>query len=125
MFELTIESHFSAAHRIRSYPGLCEHLHGHNWKVEVTVTCTGLDELGIAIDFRTLKEKTEGILSELDHTNINELPAFESMNPTCENIARYLFYRLSNIINSDRVRVSRVRVWESPGSSATYYEDEG
>lgn len=124
MFELTIESHFSAAHRIRSYPGECEHLHGHNWKVEVTVVSSELDELGIAIDFRILKEKTEKIISELDHTNINELRAFENINPTCENIARYLFQRLSSIINTGRVKVSKVKVWESPGSCASYFEDK-
>lgn len=125
MYELTVESSFSAAHRIRSYPGDCEHLHGHNWKVEVTVTSQDLDELGIAIDFRVLKEKTEKILMEFDHTNLNEIPAFENVNPTCENIARYLYDRLSNIINNSRVRVSKVRVWESPGSCASYYEDKG
>jgi 6-pyruvoyltetrahydropterin/6-carboxytetrahydropterin synthase len=122
MYEVTIEASFSAAHSLRNYRGRCEDLHGHNWKVEVTVVSDDLDEIGLAIDFKILKEKTRAIIDQLDHHHLNELSPFAQRNPSSENIARYLFEQLKEDLKGERVRLSKVTVWESEGSKATYYE---
>ncbi|SEM18303.1 6-pyruvoyltetrahydropterin/6-carboxytetrahydropterin synthase [Syntrophus gentianae] len=122
IFEISVEEHFSSAHALRDYPGNCEHLHGHNWAVRVTVECKELNEIGIGIDFREVKESVREALHRLDHINLNELPPFQDINPSSENIARYLYSELSRKLNTETVRVSRVRVSETPTSSATYRE---
>jgi 6-pyruvoyltetrahydropterin/6-carboxytetrahydropterin synthase len=120
MYEVSITSRFSAAHQLKEFKGGCERLHGHNWKVEVTVGCTSLDEAGLVMDFRELKKHTGKVLDVLDHNFLNELAPFQSMNPSSENIARYLFDTLSIRINNDRLKVSRVKAWESEDSCACY-----
>jgi 6-pyruvoyltetrahydropterin/6-carboxytetrahydropterin synthase len=121
MFEVDIQRDFSAAHCLRGYQGNCSKLHGHNWTVQAFVRAAKLDEIGIAVDFRKLKEELEGILEEFDHTNISELQCFKDQNPTSELIAKVIFDRLSASLNDERVNVHRVRVCESPGSGATYF----
>jgi 6-pyruvoyltetrahydropterin/6-carboxytetrahydropterin synthase len=120
MYEVSVERVFSAAHSLRGYAGCCENLHGHNWRVEATVRATVLDELGLAVDFRVLKQALDDALAPLDHGHLNEIPPFDQTNPSCENIARHLYDQLSAALNNDRVRVARVRVWESEGSSAMF-----
>jgi 6-pyruvoyltetrahydropterin/6-carboxytetrahydropterin synthase len=122
MFEIDIKKDFSAAHFLKGYNGDCANLHGHNWTVEAYITSNSLDEIGIAVDFRLLKKELLNIIDELDHTCLNDLPQFKSQNPTSEIIAKYIYTRLSKIFNSDTVRVKKVRVCESPGAGATYYE---
>jgi 6-pyruvoyltetrahydropterin/6-carboxytetrahydropterin synthase len=122
MYEVSIETHFSAAHSLRNYQGKCESLHGHNWKVEVTVVRDDLDKIGMAIDFKILKEKTRTVIDQLDHCHLNELPAFTQLNPSSENIARYLFEKLIKELKDEKVKLIKVTVWESEGSRATYYE---
>jgi 6-pyruvoyltetrahydropterin/6-carboxytetrahydropterin synthase len=122
MYEVAIEASFSAAHFLRNYRGKCENLHGHNWKVEVTVDSDGLDEIGMLIDFKVLKEKTRIVIDQLDHCHLNELPAFTQLNPSSENIAYYLFTQLKKELEGERVRLRKVTVWESEESKATYYE---
>lgn len=122
IFEISIEEQFSAAHALRNYPGNCEHLHGHNWAVRVTAECKELNEIGIGIDFREVKESVREALHHLDHVNLNELPPFCDVNPSSENIARYLYTELSGKLNTDKIRIARVRVSETPTSSATYRE---
>jgi len=122
VFEITVEEQFSAAHALRNYPGDCEHLHGHNWAVEVTVECRELNEIGIGVDFREVKQSVREALHRLDHINLNELPPFNDINPSSENIARYLYQDLSGKLNTGKVRISRVRVSETPTSSASYRE---
>ncbi|OPY88066.1 MAG: 6-carboxy-5,6,7,8-tetrahydropterin synthase [Syntrophus sp. PtaU1.Bin208] len=122
IFEISVEEHFSAAHALRDYPGNCEHLHGHNWAVRVSVECRELNEIGIGIDFREVKESVREALHRLDHINLNELSPFQDINPSSENIARYLYEELSRKLNTEKVRVARVRVSETPTSSATYRE---
>jgi 6-pyruvoyltetrahydropterin/6-carboxytetrahydropterin synthase len=122
VFEVYVKSHFSAAHRLRGYPGDCSRIHGHNWIIEVYVQCSGLDEVGIGIDFRDVKAATAGVMSGLDHCDLNELPAFREENPTSENIARYIYRQLSEKLNRPGVRVSRVKVCETPGAGAFYWE---
>ncbi len=123
MYELTIETSFSAAHQLRGYKGKCEELHGHNWKVQVHVTSERLNEIDIAIDFHELKRYTNEIISQLDHSFLNDIFPFTERNPSSENIARWIYESLKKKINNDNIRVSAVTVWESETASATYYED--
>ena len=120
MYEVSITSGFAAAHQLKEFQGGCERLHGHNWKVEVSVSSASLDGAGLVMDFRELKRHTEEVLSGLDHCFLNELEAFETVNPSSENIARYLFDALSRRINDGRLEVSGVRAWESEHSCARY-----
>ena len=122
MYELEITRHFSGAHRLAGYPGDCRKLHGHNWLVTVRLTASELDEIGIAVDFKTLKAALDDAITRFDHAYLNDLPDFAECNPTSENIARILYLDLKNRLNTPRVRVAKVTVAESPGSSAGYYE---
>lgn len=123
MYELKVITNFSAAHRLNNFYGKCEALHGHNWKVEIFVRATSLDEAGLVLDFGKIKSHARDLLAEIDHTFLNELPAFQHQNPSSENLARYLFERLGKVINDDRVQVTRVSVWESENTSASYFMD--
>jgi 6-pyruvoyltetrahydropterin/6-carboxytetrahydropterin synthase len=123
MYELKVITQFSAAHRLENFYGKCEALHGHNWKVEVFLAGEGLDGAGLLMDFGVVKARTREVLEEFDHKYLNELPAFRDQNPSSENLARYLFQRLSATLNGDGARVRRVNVWESDTSCASYYQD--
>lgn len=120
MYELKIITEFSAAHNLREFRGKCESLHGHNWKVEVVISGSGLDGSGVVLDFAEIKAATREVMSEIDHRYLNELPFFTDHNPSSENIARFIFERLQEKINDDRVRVNRVTAWESQDACATY-----
>jgi 6-pyruvoyltetrahydropterin/6-carboxytetrahydropterin synthase len=123
MYELKIISQFAAAHRLENFYGKCEALHGHNWKVEVFIVGEQLDAAGLLLDFGVLKAGTHALLEEIDHKYLNELEPFREQNPSSENLARYLFERLGAALNRDGVQVSRVNVWESDTSCASYYLD--
>ena len=120
MYELKIITDFSAAHNLRNFRGKCESLHGHNWKVEVVVGGSRLDDSGVVVDFAEIKSLTREVIAEIDHRYLNELPFFTQHNPSSENIARYIFQRLSEKINDNRVWISRVTAWESQDACATY-----
>ncbi len=120
MYEVSITTRFSAAHQLREFQGGCERLHGHNWKVQVTVESEILDSTGLVMDFRELKRQTAEIIDTLDHNFLNDLEPFQSNNPSSENIARYLFDRLSTLINNDRLTVRSVKTWESEDSCACF-----
>lgn len=124
MFELTTIVDFEAAHCLRDYPGKCSRLHGHNWQVEVTVAGTKLNELGLLIDFRDLKAEVQKILQQLDHYYLNELPAFQQINPSAENIAKYLYEELAASEVFAELKLKTIKVWESPRSAVTYYPEE-
>ena len=120
MYSVSIETHFSAAHLLRNYKGKCENLHGHNWKVEVTVSTETLDEAGMAIDFTELKQKTSAIIKQFDHQYLNEIKYFKEVNPSSENIAAYIFNLLKEKLDDKNVRLTKVSVWESENSKASY-----
>jgi 6-pyruvoyltetrahydropterin/6-carboxytetrahydropterin synthase len=120
MYEIKIKTDFAAAHCLREVGGKCESLHGHNFTVEVAVESAALNELGMVIDFRVLKSKTQAVLQALDHRYLNELPFFKGKNPSSENLASYLFEELARQIDQQDYRVSWVAVWESETSRATY-----
>lgn len=119
VYELTVKAHFDAAHALRGYPGECRELHGHTWDIEVTVEGEGLDEIGIVYDFKTLKSELAEALAPYDHAYLNEVPPFDEISPTAENLARVLYEALSERFDP-RVRVSSVAVWESPIAKLVY-----
>ncbi len=124
MFELKVKSKFSSAHFLREYNGKCENLHGHNWKVEVVICGNDLNNIGLLVDFKELKEKLNHILNELDHYLLNEKEFFIKLNPSCENISFYIYKKLNESLslNNNRVKVKRVNVWETDDSCASYIE---
>jgi len=122
MFELIVESDFAAAHFLREYQGRCESLHGHNWRVEVRLQAQELDKLGMVMDFGDVKKFVNRVLDDLDHGCLNEKIPFDTLNPTTENIARYLYHELARQL-PDHVRVSRVAAWETDHCGASYSED--
>ena len=124
MYELKIISHFAAAHQLRSLKGGCENLHGHNWRIEVSVCGGKLGEDGLLMDFREIKRATAKVMDELDHKFLNELPAFETLEPSSENIARHIFESISRSLNIPGVRLSRVTAWESDSACASYRADQ-
>jgi 6-pyruvoyltetrahydropterin/6-carboxytetrahydropterin synthase len=123
MYYLTIHTQFAAAHNLIHYQGDCENLHGHNWKVEVTVTAKELDKAGLGIDFKVLKRETNKQLDLLDHKYLNDLPAFRENSPSSENIARFLYEQLEGVLNDGNVAVDKVTVWESDYACASYVAD--
>lgn len=122
MYEVSINTSFSAAHHLAGYRGTCEAVHGHNWDVTVYVAGEELDSIGLLVDFRHVRREAESVLEMVDHADLNALDIFQTCNPSSENLARYLFDELSGRLNSDRVRVSRVTVCETPGSAASYWK---
>ena len=122
MFVLKIVTDFASAHSLRDYPGDCARLHGHNWEVEVMVCSQVLNESGIAIDFREIKRQTKLVVKRLDHQYLNEIKPFDVLNPTAENIAKYLFDEIAVLINNQNVKVKEVTIWETPRSAVTYSE---
>lgn len=123
MYELMIETGFSAAHQLRGYQGKCERVHGHNWRVQAYVSADHLNEIDIAIDFHELKKITNEIVSQIDHTCLNEVFPFTERNPSSENIAKWIFDSLKKRLTEHKVRVSAVSIWESDTASATYSEE--
>mgnify|MGYP006269895901 CR=1 FL=1 len=123
-YTMTIRTEFAAAHWLRDYDGPCNRLHGHNWKVDVEVDASGLDELGMGVDFGDIKAATREITDGLDHRNLNDLPPFDRLNPTAENIAAHLHGELSERLNDERVRVRAVTLWETDRACVRYTEDD-
>jgi 6-pyruvoyltetrahydropterin/6-carboxytetrahydropterin synthase len=119
VYKLQVEADFSSAHNLRGYKGKCEELHGHNWKVELTVGSKDLDKTGMVLDFKFLKASLNKILDKLDHKYLNEIDYFKEVNPTSENIAKYIYDSLKSEVP---VLIS-ITVWESDKARATYYED--
>lgn len=120
MYQITIETHFSSAHRLINYNGECERLHGHNWKVQISVASDVLNDLGMVMDFKDIKSNVKPLIGKLDHQYLNDIPPFTEINPTTENISKYLFDEFSKLINTDQIKVTKVEIWESTTSSASY-----
>ncbi len=116
MFELSVESHFSSAHRLLNYQGKCENLHGHNWKVEITVAGEELDKSGMLVDFKILKSKLNEVLDKLDHKDLNSFEEFKDISPSSENIAKYIYEE----IKEQLPQLQQVAVWETEKARAIY-----
>ena len=123
-FEVMIERNFSSAHQLRGYKGKCENLHGHNYRIEIFARGRELDNIGLLVDFVELKAAADEVVNYLDHRNINELPPFDvELNPSAENLARYILERVAARVSDARVQVYKVRCYETPTSVATYQVD--
>jgi len=122
MFDLMIETQFSAAHQLRGYKGKCEDLHGHNWRVQVTVSSDKLNDIGMVIDFHELKDISGEVISSLDHSFLNEVFPFTEINPSSENMAKWIYESIKKKLKKKNCNISSVTVWENETASATYYE---
>ena len=120
MYEVTIKKSFSAAHILKEIGGKCEELHGHNFTVEVTVAAPSLNSEDLLIDFRLLKGWTNEILDGLDHKYLNEIDCFREMNPSSEQVARYIYDRLVEKVTPLNLSLTRVTVWESENARVSY-----
>ena len=123
MFEISVEKDFDAAHFLRGYQGKCEALHGHRFKVIVTIQATKLDEVGMGYDFSILKKQLGEILEKFDHTCLNDLPQFKKNNPSSENIAVTIYGALQKKLKKAAVKLTSVEVWESPQNHVIYRPD--
>lgn len=121
-FELIVREEFAAAHQLRNYQGDCERLHGHNFKVELTVRAETLDDRGLAMDFKDLKAALRKVLDSLDHTFLNQQEPFTRENPTSENLARFIYHAVKGMMDVPGVQVHQVTVWESDTAAASYGE---
>ena len=123
MFELKVNSHFSAAHSLIGYNGECSNMHGHNYMIFAVAKCETLDEIGLGIDFKLLKKHLNSVVDPLDHTNLNNAQFFREnkINTSSENIAKYIFDELSKKLENTTVILKEITVKETEGSSVTYY----
>lgn len=122
MYRLCVRSEFSAAHYLNDYPGPCKRVHGHNWKVTVTVRARDLDDHGMVIDLMDLKKILEKCLEKFDHRVLNEVPPLDCLNPTSENIARVIYDWLAEKL-PDKVTIDTVEVFETDDFSAIFAHD--
>ena len=123
MYHISVEQHFDAAHFLRGYQGKCEALHGHRFQIVVKIIASGLDDIGIAYDFAELKRYLAGILSRFDHTCLNDVPPFDKINPSSENIASTVYNELQPKLAGAPVSISCVEAWESPQTGVAYTPD--
>ena len=120
MYEVIVRDHFSAAHQLRDYGGICENLHGHNWKIEVSVSSPHLDKMGVVVDFKIVEDKIKEILDLFDHQVLNHLPVFQDLNPSAENIARFCFEELRKKCASYPIEIQKITIWETDLYGASY-----
>jgi 6-pyruvoyltetrahydropterin/6-carboxytetrahydropterin synthase len=120
MFEISVEETFAAGHALRGYHGKCEKVHGHNYRVQVTLEGETLDPAGLLLDFVDVKRLLHAVIDRLDHEFLNDVPPFDTLNPTAENMAKYFHDEVSKTLGVPRVRVAGVKVWETDTSIATY-----
>jgi 6-pyruvoyltetrahydropterin/6-carboxytetrahydropterin synthase len=120
MFELTVSDHIASAHQLHGYDGPCKNMHGHTWKIQMVVCAQQVDDIGLVADFKVLKTKLKEVVGPLDHVVLNDLPVFKDINPSTENLARYIYRALSAACAP--LRLKHVQVWESDTASVIYYE---
>ena len=120
MYQLFVEEHFDAAHYLRNYRGKCENLHGHRFKAIARLQATKLDENGLAYDFAQIKRYLRETLAQFDHAYLNDVPPFDKIEPSCENIAATIYSELQPHFSGSPVTLAYVEVWESPTSGVAY-----
>lgn len=121
MFEVTIEQTFAAGHALRNYRGKCENVHGHNYRCQVTMAGDQLDHVGLLIDFVELKRSVQSVIERLDHQWLNDYAPFDVINPSAENMAKYIYDEVLKVLSpAPGVRLDSVRLWETDTSWATY-----
>jgi 6-pyruvoyltetrahydropterin/6-carboxytetrahydropterin synthase len=125
MFEVSVEDSFAAGHALRGYKGKCENLHGHNYKVKVTLAGDTLDSIGLLYDFKDLKVVMNEVIDKLDHQFLNDIEPFKRLNPSAENMAKYFYDEITvrlRAATDGRVSVKHVKLWETDTTTATYFE---
>jgi 6-pyruvoyltetrahydropterin/6-carboxytetrahydropterin synthase len=122
-YQLKVITDFAAAHTLRDYPGACSRMHGHNWKVELEAVATQLDDIGMGVDFKVMKQAAREVGGRLDHQYLNDLEPFKSINPTAENIAAYMYKEIAARINSDSIKVTALTLWETERACVRYSEE--
>lgn len=122
-YRLKVLTEFASAHTLRDYPGDCSRMHGHNWKVELEIETSKLDDAGMGIDFREMKNAANEVGNELDHRYLNDLEPFTKINPTAENIAAYMYHEISSRLNNETVKVYALTLWETDRACVRYSED--
>ena len=122
MFKLIVKKEFSSAHILNGHPGDCKRMHGHNWTVEAKVEGNKINTIGMVIDFKDIKKSLSEIISKLDHRFLNDIEPFKEDNPTAENISKYIYKELSKNINTDNIKVSEIKLWETNNSAVIYSE---
>ena len=120
MYEITVEKHFEAAHYLRGYQGKCENMHGHRYRIVVKISAAKLNAIGLAYDFTDLKRHLNDILKRYDHTCLNDLPPFDEINPSAENIAATIYNELKEKLSADPVTLTAVEAWETPEQGVGY-----
>ncbi|HKS82311.1 MAG TPA: 6-carboxytetrahydropterin synthase QueD [Candidatus Acidoferrales bacterium] len=122
MYEVSVDESFAAAHNLRGYKGKCEDLHGHNYKVRVTLAGPELDSVGLLYDFVHLKQVIQSVIRSLDHKYLNELPPFDKVNPSAENIARHIHDEAAKQMRAvpNGAKISSITIWETDVTAATY-----
>lgn len=121
MYQISVEQHFDAAHFLRGYRGKCEALHGHRFRVVVRIEASGLDDIGLAYDFSELKQYLAEVISKFDHVCLNDVPPFDQINPSSENVAATIYKELKPKLTG--VSIVAVEVWESPQTGVSYSPD--
>ena len=122
-YTVKVVTDFASAHTLRDYPGACSRMHGHNWKLEVEVSATQLDDTGMAIDFKHIKRAARELGDQLDHRYLNEIPPFDQINTTAENIAAHPYKGIGNKINNEHIQVCADTLWETERAWARYTEE--
>lgn len=122
IYEIHVKDYFAADHALKGYDGKSAEKHGHRWTVEARIQCTTLNKMGIGLDFGDARNVVRDILGKLDHTHLNEVAEFGSINPTAENLAKFIYTELSRRLNTDRIKVNEIKVFESPDCGASYRE---
>jgi 6-pyruvoyltetrahydropterin/6-carboxytetrahydropterin synthase len=123
VYRISVEEHFDAAHALRGYKGKCEALHGHRFKVVARIEASGLDDIGLAYDFTGLKAHLNEVIARFDHVNLNDIPPFDKLNPSSENIASTVYKELKSKLAGDKISLTAVEVWESPQTGVSYSPD--
>lgn len=121
MYKTFVDTNFSAAHQLRNYKGSCGDLHGHTWKVRVEVETDRLDGIGMTLDFKDLKKTADSVIGRFDHRCLNQISPFDKENPTAENIAKYVYVEMKELL-PDKIEIVEVIVWESANYGVKYSE---
>ena len=122
MYTIFVETHFAASHQLHGYQGACKALHGHTWRVRVEVKSDQINEIGISVDFKELKSLIRSVIDRLDHHHVNEIPPFDTVNPTAENLSRYIYEEVQKELPA-HVSASKVTVWESANYAVSYFKE--
>ncbi len=123
MYEIMVETHIDAAHALRGYKGKCETMHGHRFRIIARVSSSVLNEIGIACDFADIKKYLEETIADLDHATLNDIPPFDTINPSSENLASTIYGRMASRLSGTGLNLTAIEVWESPFTAVTYTPD--